>query len=79
MAFWQMVAACVMRFVICQIQRKPIPMTRQALPLSAMSVLASSVPQPSYVCSRAGAGWGGRHYHRNCADADLCAGNQYGT
>lgn len=31
MAFWQMVAACVMCFVICQIQRKPIPMTRQAI------------------------------------------------
>ena len=45
MAFWQMVAACVMCFVICQIQRKPIPMTRQAIAnYLLVSVLASSVP-----------------------------------
>ena len=45
MAFWQMVAACVMSFVICQIQRKPIPMTRQAIAnYLLVSVLASAVP-----------------------------------
>ena len=45
MAFWQMVAACVMCFVICQIQRKPILMTRQAIAnYLLVSVLASSVP-----------------------------------
>ncbi|MGC6496292.1 MAG: DMT family transporter [Candidatus Puniceispirillaceae bacterium] len=44
-AFWQMVVACVMCFVICQIQRKPIPMTREAIAnYLLVSVLASSVP-----------------------------------
>ena len=42
-----------------------------------VSVLAHLYPAAARCLQPGGAGHG-RHYHRNCADADLCAGNQHG-